>query len=66
MFVTNRDWYGHLIYYDEFETTHLYNELYEIFRNPYDWEKRYIHPNYSQSLEKGSVIEEVSKQTQAW
>ncbi|KAH3821107.1 procollagen-lysine,2-oxoglutarate 5-dioxygenase 1-like isoform X1 [Dreissena polymorpha] len=58
MLVTNRDWYGHLIYYDEFETSHLHNELYEILRNPYDWEKRYIHTNYSQSLEKESKIEE--------
>lgn len=59
MYVTNRDWYGHLIYYDEFDMSHKHNELYEIFNNPYDWEKRYIHPNYSQSLQPDSNIEQV-------
>ncbi len=41
---------GHLITVDNFETTHLNNELYEIQNNRWDWEKRYLHVNYSQNL----------------
>ena len=43
---------GHLITVDNFETTHFNNELYEIQNNRWDWEKRYLHVNYSQSLER--------------
>lgn len=51
MFVTNRlDW-GHLITADNFETTHVNNEMYEIQNNRWDWEKRYLHVNYSHSLD---------------
>ena len=31
------------------QTTHLNNEIWEIERNRYDWELRYLHPNYSAS-----------------
>ncbi|CAG0886727.1 unnamed protein product [Darwinula stevensoni] len=56
MFVTNRlDW-GHLVDPENFETTHLHNELFEIINNRWDWEKRYIHPNYSQSLQEDAVL----------
>ena len=42
---------GHLITVDNFETTHLNNELYEIQNNRWDWEKRYLHVNYSQNVD---------------
>ncbi|XP_045163177.2 procollagen-lysine,2-oxoglutarate 5-dioxygenase 2-like isoform X2 [Mercenaria mercenaria] len=58
MFVTNRKEFGYLINCDEAQTGRLNIELWEIFNNPYDWEKRYIHPNYSHSLEETSVIEQ--------
>jgi len=51
MYVTNRLTWGHLITVDNFETNHLHNELYEIQNNRWDWEKRYLHVNYSQSLD---------------
>jgi len=51
MYVTNRlDW-GHLITAENFETTHFNNELYEIVNNRWDWEKRYLHVNYSDGLD---------------
>ena len=38
--VSNRlDW-GHLINADDFPTEHLHNELWELERNRWDWEKR--------------------------
>ena len=57
MYVTNRDDYGHLVDNDEYNPTHLHNELYEIINNRYDWEARYLHPNYTKDLTTpGTVI----------
>ena len=60
MYVTNRlDW-GHLITTENFETTHLHNEIYEIQNNRWDWEKRYLHVNYSQNLDVNVNVSMVS------
>jgi len=54
IYVSNRlDW-GHLVNADEFETKRVHNELWEIASNQYDWERRYLHENYSDSLEEGA------------
>ncbi|XP_060581702.1 procollagen-lysine,2-oxoglutarate 5-dioxygenase 2-like isoform X1 [Ruditapes philippinarum] len=58
MFVTNRKEFGYLINSDGAQTGRLHIELWEIFNNPFDWEKRYIHPNYSHSLAENAVIEQ--------
>lgn len=50
MHVTNEIHSGHLVTNEHFETGHLHDELYQIFDNRFDWENRYIHPNYSLSL----------------
>ena len=50
IYVTNRLNFGHLVNAEDFETSHLHNELWEIERNRYDWELRYLHPNYSASM----------------
>ena len=55
MFVTNRlDW-GHFVESHNFSISHLHNKLYEIINNCdcewCDWEKRYLHENYTQSLD---------------
>jgi len=61
MYVTNRlDW-GHLITADNFETTHLNNEMYEIQNNRWDWEKRYLHENYTQSLNMENKVDMVNQ-----
>lgn len=49
--VTNRVNFGHLINNENFSVTHFKNELWEMERNRYDWEIRYLHANYSMSLE---------------
>lgn len=56
MIVTNRlDW-GHLVNADNFSTSHLHNELYEVINNRWDWEKRYLHENYTHALDLASSI----------
>ncbi|KAF4533520.1 hypothetical protein B566_EDAN001005 [Ephemera danica] len=50
MFVSNLDDFGHLVNADSFDTTHLHNELYQIFDNRWDFEQRYIHENYTQNF----------------
>ena len=32
---------------DEFKTHHLHNELWELGKNRWDWEARYIHEEYA-------------------
>ncbi|XP_069111312.1 procollagen-lysine,2-oxoglutarate 5-dioxygenase 1-like [Argopecten irradians] len=51
MFVSNMFMYGHQTDPENFETTHKNNDLFEIFNNPWDWELKYIHENYSISLD---------------
>jgi len=58
MFVTNRLNFGHLINNEAFPTSHLHNELWEIERNRYDWEQRYLHQNYSKSLDADTEHEQ--------
>ena len=56
IYVTNTIMWGHLVEAEKFSTSHLHNELWEIFDNRYNWEQRYLHPNYSQSFLKDAVI----------
>lgn len=34
MFLTNRHAFGHLLSLDSYQTTHLHNDLWEVFSNP--------------------------------
>ncbi|XP_043236665.1 procollagen-lysine,2-oxoglutarate 5-dioxygenase 1-like isoform X2 [Amphibalanus amphitrite] len=52
MYVSNRANFGHLVSVDSFETSHLFNEMWQITENRWDWEQRYLHANYSQALDK--------------
>ncbi|XP_060026870.1 procollagen-lysine,2-oxoglutarate 5-dioxygenase 1 isoform X3 [Erinaceus europaeus] len=56
MFLTNRQTFGHLLSLDSYQTTHLHNDLWEVFSNPEDWKEKYIHENYTQALE-GRLVE---------
>eukprot|EP00118_Oscarella_pearsei_P003266 m.13634 g.13634 ORF g.13634 m.13634 type:complete len:725 (+) comp25137_c0_seq1:1251-3425(+) len=58
MFVTNQIPFGHLLEADEYETDHLHNDMYEVIRNPLDWEALYLHPNYSRNLNKSIEMEQ--------
>ena len=57
-YVTNRAEWGYLVNTDNFKTDHLNNELWELKNNRYDWEQRYLHPEYSYSLKKGTTPRE--------
>ena len=51
LYVSNRFHAGHLINAQQFDTSHLNNEMYEIKNNRLDWQRRYLHVNYSQNLD---------------
>uniref|UniRef100_A0A0D9S8L2 Procollagen-lysine,2-oxoglutarate 5-dioxygenase 1 n=1 Tax=Chlorocebus sabaeus TaxID=60711 RepID=A0A0D9S8L2_CHLSB len=56
MFLTNRHTLGHLLSLDSYRTTHLHNDLWEVFSNPEDWKEKYIHQNYTKAL-AGKLVE---------
>lgn len=47
MYVSNRFDYGHLVNPDSYDLTVTHPDLYQILDNKFDWERRYIHQNYS-------------------
>ncbi|XP_023555160.1 procollagen-lysine,2-oxoglutarate 5-dioxygenase 1 [Octodon degus] len=68
MFLTNRHSFGHLLSLDSYQTTHLHNDLWEVFSNPEDWKEKYIHENYTKAL-AGKLVETVKMavaQEQNW
>ncbi|KAK6177441.1 hypothetical protein SNE40_015540 [Patella caerulea] len=50
MYITNRQMFGHLVNSDNYDIEHVTDELFQIFDNPTDWEKRYIHEDYHKQL----------------
>ncbi|CAH1775740.1 unnamed protein product [Owenia fusiformis] len=51
MYVMNKaDDYGHLINSDNVDPTHVHEEMYQMFDNRQDWERKYIHPDYYKHL----------------
>uniref|UniRef100_A0A8C5QNY9 Procollagen-lysine,2-oxoglutarate 5-dioxygenase 1 n=1 Tax=Leptobrachium leishanense TaxID=445787 RepID=A0A8C5QNY9_9ANUR len=55
MFVTNRQNFGHILSLENYLTTHLHNDLWQIFQNTEDWKDKYIHPNHSLALKGKSI-----------
>uniref|UniRef100_A0A8C4UXH7 Procollagen-lysine,2-oxoglutarate 5-dioxygenase 1 n=1 Tax=Falco tinnunculus TaxID=100819 RepID=A0A8C4UXH7_FALTI len=56
MYLTNRHEFGHILSLENYQTTHLHNDLWQIFSNPEDWREKYIHENYTAAL-KGKLVE---------
>ncbi|KAM6434446.1 procollagen-lysine,2-oxoglutarate 5-dioxygenase 1 [Liasis olivaceus] len=56
MFLTNQQQFGHILSLENYQTSHLHNDLWQIFSNPEDWKEKYIHPNYTAAL-KGKLVE---------
>ncbi|CAI9571104.1 unnamed protein product [Staurois parvus] len=52
LFVSNRQLFGHLLSLENYQTSHLHNDLWQIFENTQDWKEKYIHPNHSFALIK--------------
>ncbi|XP_071507295.1 procollagen-lysine,2-oxoglutarate 5-dioxygenase 1-like [Diadema antillarum] len=47
MYLLNlHDDYGHIITTENYETTHLHNDMWEMWNNKEDWEAKYIAPDY--------------------
>ena len=59
LYVTNLNEWGHLISTNEFDTSHLHNDMYNLKQNRLDWEKRYLHSNYSLNLDPNIAITSV-------
>uniref|UniRef100_A0A669QQT3 Procollagen-lysine,2-oxoglutarate 5-dioxygenase 1 n=1 Tax=Phasianus colchicus TaxID=9054 RepID=A0A669QQT3_PHACC len=56
MYLTNRHQFGHILSLENYQTSHLHNDLWQIFSNPEDWREKYIHENYTAAL-KGKLVE---------
>uniref|UniRef100_A0AAQ5Z0Y6 Procollagen-lysine,2-oxoglutarate 5-dioxygenase 1 n=1 Tax=Amphiprion ocellaris TaxID=80972 RepID=A0AAQ5Z0Y6_AMPOC len=56
MYVTNMHTFGRILSTENYQTTHLHNDLWQIFENPVDWQDRYIHANYTHIM-KDNLIE---------
>ncbi|XP_049607995.1 procollagen-lysine,2-oxoglutarate 5-dioxygenase 1 isoform X1 [Syngnathus scovelli] len=56
MYVTNMETFGRILSTENYQTSHLHNDLWQIFENPEDWRERYIHENYTQIM-GGKMIE---------
>lgn len=50
MYVNNRLDFGHLVNPDTYDINLTYPDMYQILDNKLDWEKRYIHSNYSENF----------------
>ncbi|XP_061697069.1 procollagen-lysine,2-oxoglutarate 5-dioxygenase 1 isoform X2 [Syngnathoides biaculeatus] len=56
MYVSNMDTFGRILSTENYQTSHLHNDLWQIFENPEDWQERYIHENYTHIM-KDKLIE---------
>uniref|UniRef100_A0A3Q4BE91 Procollagen-lysine,2-oxoglutarate 5-dioxygenase 1 n=1 Tax=Mola mola TaxID=94237 RepID=A0A3Q4BE91_MOLML len=56
MYVTNMHTFGRILSTENYQTSHLHNDLWQIFVNPLDWQERYIHENYTR-ITKDKLIE---------
>ena len=58
IFVDNLEDFGHLVISSTFDTDRKNPDFYEIYSNQKDWQRRYIHQNYSQVLSKDYHLEQ--------
>eukprot|EP00731_Ephydatia_muelleri_P014385 Em0008g105a len=54
----NLEEYGHLLNRESYTTEHLHNDMYQLFDNRLDWERKYIHENWTKVLDPNFVIEQ--------
>ena len=63
MYIDNQYTYGHLIDSETFDITLKNPEVYQLFENRYDWEQRYIHPEYMENFNPDKKPAEVTIST---
>ncbi|RZF36466.1 hypothetical protein LSTR_LSTR009562 [Laodelphax striatellus] len=56
MYVDNTVEYGHLIDPYSFDVKRKHPDMYELINNRYDWEQRYLHPEYMKNLDPNTTI----------
>ncbi|XP_074537637.1 procollagen-lysine,2-oxoglutarate 5-dioxygenase 1 isoform X2 [Halichoeres trimaculatus] len=56
MYANNLHTFGRILSTENYQTSHLHNDLWQIFENPVDWQERYIHQNYTNMM-KDKLIE---------
>lgn len=59
MYIDNQYSYGHLIDSETFDITRKNPEVYQLIENRYDWEMRYIHPDYKENFKPDKKPAEV-------
>lgn len=52
--------FGHLVNSENFNIRNFHPDLWQMFDNRWDWERAYLHENYSQSLNESNKIQMVS------
>ncbi|ROT84301.1 putative Procollagen-lysine,2-oxoglutarate 5-dioxygenase 3 precursor [Penaeus vannamei] len=57
MYVSNRVDFGHLVNADQFDSSRVNPELWQVVDNRWDWEQRYLHPNYSSAVAENATAE---------
>uniref|UniRef100_A0A4W3H928 procollagen-lysine 5-dioxygenase n=2 Tax=Callorhinchus milii TaxID=7868 RepID=A0A4W3H928_CALMI len=55
MYITNLHEFGRLISTQNYNTSHLHSDIWQIFDNPLDWREKYIHPDYSKIFSEDMV-----------
>ncbi|XP_032818072.1 procollagen-lysine,2-oxoglutarate 5-dioxygenase 2-like isoform X1 [Petromyzon marinus] len=58
MYLTNHHEFGRLISTENYNTTHLHNDLWQIFENQVDWQEKYIHPNWTNIFTDDSIMKQ--------
>ncbi|XP_073953493.1 procollagen lysyl hydroxylase isoform X2 [Choristoneura fumiferana] len=53
MHVSNELDFGHLVNPESYDISRTHPDVYQVFDNKLDWEKRYLHPDYASSFEEG-------------
>lgn len=55
MYISNRHEFGRLLSTANYNTSHLNNDLWQIFENPVDWKEKYINRDYSKIFTENIV-----------
>lgn len=73
MQIANEKDYGHLIDTETFNTNYTNPDMYQIFENKWDWEQRYLHPDYAENFnvankpkQVGAIYKQIEEIRPVW
>ncbi|GAU97710.1 hypothetical protein RvY_08960 [Ramazzottius varieornatus] len=58
MYLSNLQYYGHLVNSESFDITLTKPEFYQLVNNKLDWEYRYIHQDYNTVKQPDTIVEQ--------